>query len=151
MRNPLKMWNTQETILDTARSYMGRQDLLFQFPACPPKEDKPLKAYFTKLSIYCTQLDHTDYAITDCDFGKEIFTSLPSQYAMKVMVLKHRRPLPTPEEAMHALLEVQTKPAILRNFDIHPRGPPIDPTWWLPWLRGLAWWMGWKRSKWWKQ
>jgi hypothetical protein len=43
---------------------------------------------------------------------------------MKLMVLKHRRPLPTPEEAMHALLEVEIKLAILRNFDIHPQGSP---------------------------
>jgi len=28
MRNPLKMWNTLETSLDTARSYIGRQDIL---------------------------------------------------------------------------------------------------------------------------
>jgi hypothetical protein len=49
MRIPLEMWNTLETSLDTAGSYIGRQDILRQFRACRPKEDEPLKAYFTKL------------------------------------------------------------------------------------------------------
>jgi len=56
-------------------------------------EDEPLKAYFTKLSKYCTQLDLTDDAITDRNFHTQLFTSLPSHYAMILMVLKHRRPL----------------------------------------------------------
>jgi hypothetical protein len=55
-------------IKDTAGSYIGRQDILRQFRACRPKEDEPLKAYFTKLSNYRIQLDHTDDAITDRDF-----------------------------------------------------------------------------------
>jgi len=101
MRNPLEMWNMLETSLDTTGSDIGRQDILRQFRACRPKEDEALKAYFTKLSNYRIQLDHTDDAITDRDFRTQIFTSLPSQYVMILMVLKHRRPLPTPEEAMH--------------------------------------------------
>jgi len=101
MRNPHEMWNTLETNLDTAGSYICRQDILHQFRVCRPKEDEPLTAYFTKLSNHRTLLDHTDDAITDRDFRTQIFTSLPSQYAMILMVLKHRRPLPTPEEAMH--------------------------------------------------
>ena len=43
------MWNTLETSLDTTGSYIGRQDILRQFRACRPKEDEPLKEYFTKL------------------------------------------------------------------------------------------------------
>jgi hypothetical protein len=35
----------------------------------------------------------------------QIFASLPSQYAMILMVLQHRRPLPTPKATMHDLLE----------------------------------------------
>jgi hypothetical protein len=50
IRNDQKMWNTLETSLDTAGSYIGREDILRQFCACRPKEDEPLKAYFTKLS-----------------------------------------------------------------------------------------------------
>jgi len=65
MRNPHEMWNTLEITLDTAGSYIGRQDILHQFCACQPKEDEPLKTYFTKFSNYSTQLDHTDDAITD--------------------------------------------------------------------------------------
>jgi len=60
IRNPREMWNTRQTSLDTARSYIGRKDILRQFRACPPKEDELLKAYFTKLSNYHTQLDHID-------------------------------------------------------------------------------------------
>ena len=116
MRNPREMWNTLETSLDTAGSYIGRQDILRQFRACRPKEDEPLKAYFTKLSNYRTQLDHTDDAITDRDFRTQIFTSLPSQYAMILMVLKHRRPLPTPEEAMHDLLEEETTTGLTKEL-----------------------------------
>ena len=108
MRNTHEMWNTLETSLDTTRSYIGRRNILRQFHSCRPKEDKPPKAFFTKLSNYHTQLDHTDDAITDSDFRTEIFTSLPSQYAMISMVLKYRRPLPTPEEAMHDLSEEET-------------------------------------------
>jgi hypothetical protein len=108
MRNPHEMWNTLETSLDTAGSYIGRQDFLRQFCGCRPKEDESLKAYFTKLSNYRTPLDHTDDAITDQDIRTQIFTSLPSQYAMILMVLEHRRPLPTPEEAMHDLIEEET-------------------------------------------
>jgi len=33
-RNPHEMWNTLETSLDTAGSYIGRQDILRQFRAC---------------------------------------------------------------------------------------------------------------------
>jgi hypothetical protein len=53
MRNPLEMWNMLETNLATTGSYIGRQDILRQFRACRPKEDKPLKAYFTKVSNNC--------------------------------------------------------------------------------------------------
>jgi len=108
IRNPHDLWNTLGTSLETAGSYMGRQDILRQFPACRPKEDEPLKAYFTKLSNYHIQMDHTDDAVTDLDFRTQKFTLLPSQYAMIFMVLKHRRHLPTPEEAMHDLLEEET-------------------------------------------
>jgi hypothetical protein len=72
------MWNVLQTSLDTAGSYIGRQDILRQFHACQPKEDEPLKTYFTKLSNYRIQLDHTDDAITDRDFRTQLFTSLPS-------------------------------------------------------------------------
>jgi hypothetical protein len=65
MRNPREMWNTQETSLDTARSYIGRQDIVRQFRACRPKENESRKAYCTNLNNYRTQLDHTDDAITD--------------------------------------------------------------------------------------
>jgi len=41
--NPHEMWNTLETSLDTAGSYIGRQDILRHFRACQPKEDEPLK------------------------------------------------------------------------------------------------------------
>jgi hypothetical protein len=78
MRNPLELWNTLETSLETAGSSIGRQDILRQFQACRPQEDEPLKAYFTKICNYRTQLDHTDDAITDGDFRPQIFTSLPS-------------------------------------------------------------------------
>jgi len=56
IRNPHKMWTILETSLDTAGSYIGRQDILRQFRACQPKEDEQLKAYFTKLSNYHIQL-----------------------------------------------------------------------------------------------
>ena len=116
MSNPHEMWNTLESSLDTAGSYIGRQEILRQLRACRPKEDEPLKTYFTKLSNYRTQLDHTDDAITDRDFRTQIFTSLPSQYAMILMVLKHRRPLPTPEEAMHDLLEEETTTGLTKEL-----------------------------------
>ena len=115
MRNPLEMWNTLETSLDTTRSYVGRQDILRQFRACRSKDDEPLKAYFTKLSNYCIQLNHTNDAITDQDFRTQIFTSLPSQYAMILMIQKHRRPLPSPEEAMHDLSEEQTTASLAKE------------------------------------
>jgi len=116
MRNPHVMWNILETSLDTAGSYIGRQDILHQFRACLPKEDEPLKSYFTKLSNYHKQLDHTDDTITDRDFRTQILTSLPSQYAMILMVLKHRRPLPTPEEAMHDLLAEETTASLTKEL-----------------------------------
>jgi hypothetical protein len=65
MRNPLEMWNTVHTGLDTTGPYIGTQDILRQFRACRPKEVELLKVYFTKLSNYRIQLDHTDDAITD--------------------------------------------------------------------------------------
>jgi len=91
-----------------ARSCIGRQDIHGQFHACRHKEDEPLKAYFTKLSNYRIPLDHTGNPITDRDCCSQIFTSLPSKYGMILMVLKNRRPLPTPEEVMHDLSEEQT-------------------------------------------
>jgi hypothetical protein len=87
MRNTLEMWITQQTSLITTGYYIGRQDILHQFRTCRPKEDKQLKTYFTKLSNYRIQLDHTDHAITDQDFRTQIFTSLPSQYGVILMVL----------------------------------------------------------------
>jgi len=116
IRNPHEMWNTLEPSLDTAGCYISRQDILRQFRACRPKEGEPLKAYFTKLSNYRIQLDHTDDAVTDRDFRTQIFTSLPSQYAMILMILKHRRPLPTPEEAMHDLLEEETTASLTKEL-----------------------------------
>jgi len=77
--NSHEMWNRLQISLDTAGSYIGRQDILCQFRGCCPKQDKQLKADFTKLSDYCIQLNHTDEAITDRDFRMQIFTSLPSQ------------------------------------------------------------------------
>ena len=116
IRNHHKMWNVLETSLDTAGSYISRQYILCQFHACQPKEDEPLKSYFTKLSDYCIPLDHTDDTITNHDFRTQIFTSLPSQYAMILMVLKHRWPLPTPEEAMHKLLEEETTASLTKEL-----------------------------------
>jgi len=116
IRNPHEMWNVLETSLDTAGSYMGRQDILRQFRACRPKEDEPLETYFTKLSNYRIQLDHTDDPITDRDFRTQIFKSLPSQYVMILMALKHRRPLPTPEEAMHDLLQDETTASLTKEL-----------------------------------
>jgi len=116
IRNPHEMWNVLETSLDTARSYIGRQDILRQFRVWRPKEDEPLKTYFTKLSNYHIQLDYTDDAITDRDFRTQIFTSLPSQYEVILMVLKHRWPLPTPEEAMHDLLEEDTTASLTKEL-----------------------------------
>jgi hypothetical protein len=123
VRNPHKMWNTLEIRLDTARSYISRQDILCQISACRHKEDKPLTAYFPKLSNYCIHLDHTDDAITDRDVCMGIFTSLPLQYVMILIVLKDRRPLPTPKEAMHNLLKEKLQPASPRNLWIHSQGP----------------------------
>jgi len=34
IRDPHEMWNVLETSLDTAGSYIGRQDILRQFRAC---------------------------------------------------------------------------------------------------------------------
>jgi hypothetical protein len=116
IRHPDKMWNVPETTLDTARSYIGRHDILHQFCACRHKEEEPLQSYFSKFIYYRIQLDHTDDRITNQDFCTQILTSLPSQYAMILMVLKHRRPLPTPEEAMHDLLEEETTASLTKEL-----------------------------------
>jgi len=79
MGSPLGMWNMLGTSLDTTRSYSGKQDIIRQFRACRPKDDEACPSYFTKLSNYRIQLDHTDDAITDRDFRTQIFTSLPSK------------------------------------------------------------------------
>jgi len=127
MKTPHEMWNTLETSLDTAGSYISRQDILRQFCACRPKVEEPLIAYSTKFSNYHTQLDHTDDGITDRDFHTEIFTSLPSQYAMTLIVLKHRRPLPTAEEAMHDLLEEETTTGLTNQLrDASTRATPLS-------------------------
>jgi len=102
------MWNVLEINLVTAGSYFGREDILCQLRAGRPKDDDPLKANFTNLSNYRLQLDHTDNTISDHNFRTQLFTSLPSKYAVILMVLKHRKPLPTPEEAVHDLLEEKT-------------------------------------------
>ena len=65
IRNPHEMWIILETSLDTARSYISRQDIHRQFCACRPKTDEPHKVYFTKLSNYCIQLNHTHNAVTN--------------------------------------------------------------------------------------
>ena len=125
MRNPLEMWNTLQTSLDTTGSYICRQDILRQFHACRPKEDTPLKTYFTKLSNYRIQLDHTDDAITNRDFRTHISTPLPSQCAMIVMVLKHKRPLPTPEEAMHDLIVEETTASLTKELQDESTGAAL--------------------------
>jgi len=125
MRNTLEMWNTLETSLDTAGSYIGRQHILCQFRACHPNEDEPLKAYFTNHSKYHTQLDHTDDAITDRNVRTQLFTSLASQYAMILMVLNHWRPLPKPEQAMHDLLEEETTTGAIKELGAASRGATL--------------------------
>jgi len=112
IRNPHKMLNTLETSLDTGGSYIGRWDILRRFRACQPKDDEPLNTYFTKLSNYHIQLDHTHDTATDRDFRTQIFTSLPSPYGMRLIVLKHHRPIPTPEQAIHDRLEEATPASI---------------------------------------
>jgi len=102
--------------LDTAGYCVGTQDFLRQFGACRPKKDEPLELYCINVSNYCVQLDHTDNAITDRDFCTQILTSLPSQYVIILMVLKHRRPLPTPEECMHDLLEEATAASLTKEL-----------------------------------
>jgi hypothetical protein len=114
--NPHRMWNTLDTSLDTAGLCIGRQDILPQFDACRPKEDEPPKAYITKFSNYRIQLDHTDNAVTDRDIHSQMFASLPSQYSMMFMVLKHRRPLPTPEEGMHDLPDEETTASLTKEL-----------------------------------
>jgi len=116
IRNPHEMWTTLEASLDSAGSYISRQDILRQFRACQPMVDETLKVYFPKHNNYCIQLDHTDNAITDRDFRTEIFTSLPSQYAMILMVLQHSRPSSTPEEAMHDLLEDESTASLTKEL-----------------------------------
>ncbi|KAF8247286.1 hypothetical protein K440DRAFT_551346, partial [Wilcoxina mikolae CBS 423.85] len=81
IRNPQEIWNMLETSMNTAGSYIGRQDILCHFRTYRLKENELLKTYFTRLSNYRTQLDNTDDAITDHDFRTQIFTSLPSQHA----------------------------------------------------------------------
>jgi hypothetical protein len=82
IRNTLEVWNTLQTSLDTTGSYNSRQDIPGQFRAFRPMEDEPLTAYFTKFSNYRKQLEHTDDCKTERDFCTQIFTSLPSLYAM---------------------------------------------------------------------
>jgi hypothetical protein len=127
IRNLHEMWNMNETSLDTAGLYIGRQDILRHFRACRPQQNEPLEAYFTKLSNYRTQLDNTDDAITNCDFHTQIFTSLPSQYTMILMVLKHRRPLPTAEEAMHDLLEEEITIGLTKELKDASTGAALLP------------------------
>jgi hypothetical protein len=74
IRHPDNMWNVPETTLDTARSYIGRHDILHQFCACRHKEKEPLKSYFTKFIYYRIRLDHTDDRITNQDFCTQILT-----------------------------------------------------------------------------
>jgi hypothetical protein len=122
IRNPHKVLNALETRLDAAGSYFSAQDNLRQFRACRPEEDEPLKVYFSKLSNYRIELDHTDDAITDRDFSTQIFTSLPTQYVMILMVLEDRRPFPTPKEAMHDLVEEETTASLMKELgDISTR------------------------------
>jgi len=116
MRNTLEVWNTLKSSLDTTGSSIGRQDILRQFGAYQHKEDEPLQAYFTKLSNYRIQLDHTDDAITYWDFRTPRFISMPSLYATILMVLMHRSPLPTPEKAMHNLLEEETTASLNKDL-----------------------------------
>ena len=160
IRNHHDMWNTLETSLDTAGSYIDRQDILRHFHACRPNEDEPLETYFTKLSNYSIQPNHTDDAVTDRDFRTQIITSLPSQYAMILMVLKHRRPLPTPEEAMHNLLEEETTASLTKELGdastgvalftqcggYHCRGQGRG-SWWTWWIWRMRWtqWTRWKQ------
>jgi len=61
--NPHEMWK------DTGNQ-SGHRWIVYRqtrhsspIPACQSKEDEPLKAYVTKHSNYCTQLDHSDDAI----------------------------------------------------------------------------------------
>jgi hypothetical protein len=115
MRKPHELWNILQTSQDRARSYIGREDILCHFQPCRPNDDKLLKAYITRLSNYRKQSHHTDDAITDRDYCTQIFTSLPSQYAMILMVLRYRRPLPKPQEAMHDHLEEETTSAITKE------------------------------------
>jgi len=57
IRNPHEMWNTLETSLDTAGSYIARQDILRQFCACRPKDDEPVEA--TSPSLVTTAYNWT--------------------------------------------------------------------------------------------
>jgi len=48
-------------------------------------------------------------------FPRQIFTTLPSQYVMILMVLTHRKPLSTPKEDRHDLLEEATTASLIEK------------------------------------
>lgn len=77
IRNPHTMWIVLETNMDTAGSYIRRQEILHHLHPCPPKDDDPLNAYFINLGNHWVQLPHTGNAITDCDFRIKIFKHCP--------------------------------------------------------------------------
>jgi hypothetical protein len=45
-----------------------------------------------------------------------MFTSLPSLYGMILIVLKHRTPFPTTEEAIHNLLQEETTTGLTKEL-----------------------------------
>lgn len=116
IRNPHEIWNMLETNLDPTGSFIGKQDILHHFRACQPQHDEPLEAYITKGSKSHRPLDNPDNAITNRNFCRPIFTALPSQYAMLLMVLKHTRLLPTAEEAIYDHLDEELKTGLTNEL-----------------------------------
>jgi hypothetical protein len=95
---------TVETNLDATISNSSRQGILRHFHSCQPKTNIALKAFLTIFCSYSIPLDHINNAITNWEFETQLLRFQSSLCMVVLMVLKHWRLIPIPEEAMHNFL-----------------------------------------------
>jgi hypothetical protein len=109
--------------VDYNRNQLGCSEILYQqirypstVPLLPTQGGETIESIRHHVGSNRAPLDYTDSAITDCDFRIQIFSLFTSQYAMILVALKHRRPLPTPKVAMHDLQEEETTTSITKEL-----------------------------------
>jgi hypothetical protein len=109
--DPAEMWTVLATRMDAAGTVVGRMTLRRKFHALRPVAGEPINTYFSRLMEVKNQLIGTAEAICDAEFKTHVYTSLPSMFAVIVIILQSRADTTIPQ-ILEALKEHEQNQAM---------------------------------------